>query len=465
MATTAMVPILKMDVLMEDFTNIKTLVNQIASDRNKLLELRNSWEVFFLGYDEDPREIPDIPEVVNWYKQSLDEEIPWFYFMKTNYPESMGLAIFMMCCAGEADPESAGRYIFDEEKVHDFIKKNLDNLADFVEKHELSTEIGVKATDAAMECVKKILFGDIDDDQESSGRIDEQKMRAEAIVRLEMLEEQFGLNPNVKKYYGEGKLYYSYLTGGGIMGSIDTINYDKRYARIVNSFEEQTSYLVYHVIEHGEHIYLLFVSDDYTNWAEERPESRSVYVMDVDMKTGENKFGYVLPDALQGALYLKTPQVYAERPGDSKADSELSEIDAEIVERLEILKNTGIETDLDITSVYLELGEICASILRDVFGTPVCVVNTISSTPSYQQLAELIDEKINGKVYFVMSSAANEVVFLYVTANSARWEMDKLALERKIPNAIVLDLEDGSADIRKIRFEIMNGGPLKTEDL
>lgn len=47
MADTCMVPIPKKDVLMEDFTNIEILIDNIASDREKQLEMRNSWEVFF----------------------------------------------------------------------------------------------------------------------------------------------------------------------------------------------------------------------------------------------------------------------------------------------------------------------------------------------------------------------------------------------------------------------------------
>ena len=38
MADTCMVPIPKIDVLMEDFTNIETLIDNIVSDREQLLQ-------------------------------------------------------------------------------------------------------------------------------------------------------------------------------------------------------------------------------------------------------------------------------------------------------------------------------------------------------------------------------------------------------------------------------------------
>ena len=71
-----MVAIQKEDVWMEDFTNANTLIRSIASNRQQLLAMRNRWEVFFLGYDDDPREIPDIPEVVNWIERSVEVGIP-----------------------------------------------------------------------------------------------------------------------------------------------------------------------------------------------------------------------------------------------------------------------------------------------------------------------------------------------------------------------------------------------------
>ena len=66
MYDTAMVAIQKMDVLMEDYSYIQGLIDDFASDINKLIEARNTWEVFFAEYDDDPREIFEIPEILNW---------------------------------------------------------------------------------------------------------------------------------------------------------------------------------------------------------------------------------------------------------------------------------------------------------------------------------------------------------------------------------------------------------------
>mgnify|MGYP000057904519 CR=1 FL=1 len=124
MYDTVMVAIQKMDVLLEDYTYIQGIIRGTAADINKLIAARNTWEVFFAEYNDDPREIPNIPEVVNWIEQSVKEGIPWFYFMKAT-PDSLGLSVFMIVCGAEADPQIPGRYVFDRDKLLLFIKKNL----------------------------------------------------------------------------------------------------------------------------------------------------------------------------------------------------------------------------------------------------------------------------------------------------------------------------------------------------
>ncbi|HEL2007892.1 TPA: hypothetical protein TZS81_001917 [Streptococcus suis] len=86
--------------------------------------------------------------------------------------------------------------------------------------------------------------------------------KQEALYRLQQMEERFSgrMNPNIRKYFDEGKLYYSYITGNGFIGSIDTISYDPNYEKVVKEFEEKRNKLVYHVIETGATIALLYVS-------------------------------------------------------------------------------------------------------------------------------------------------------------------------------------------------------------
>lgn len=457
MADICMVPIPKMDVLMEDFTNVETLIDSIVSDRKKLFEMKNSWEVFFLDYDDDPREIPDIPEVVNWIEQSVEAGIPWFYFMRAAQ-DSLGLITFMICCGSDHDPEHPGRYNFERDRILTFIKKNLDNLADFIEEYDIPDEVGRAATDDIMGMVQSVLQGSMDQENPSE-TIDRNKQLKEAMERLTMLESIYGINPKIKKYFSEGKLYYSYITGG-FLGSIDTINYDKRYADVVKAFEEQTSYLVYHVIERGNTISLLFVSDDYNHWLEERPTSSGVMAQVVDMDTYENELGFIRVDTNQGALYRSNDTVYSSMPGSDAHANGLSALDTEIAERLEILKNTGLMSDLDITRIYIREGEICCSLLQSVLGTAVGVVNRISSDPQNMQLLKMLQEQVPMKLYFLMDSTENKMAFLFVSEDESDWEYEKLVLEQGRPFAVVVDLDEMTAGVKQIRYKMVNGGPI-----
>lgn len=86
------------------------------------------------------------------------------------------------------------------------------------------------------------------------------EMKKEAILRIKGLIKNFKLNPNVLNYFIEGKIYYSYLTAGGVIGSIDTIDYDSRYSKFIKEFEEEKGCIVYHAIEKGNTLAVLFVS-------------------------------------------------------------------------------------------------------------------------------------------------------------------------------------------------------------
>lgn len=456
MKNTFLVPVPKTDVLMEDFSNIEELIDRVASDRQQLLDMRNCWEIFFLGYDDDPRELPVIPEVVHWIEQSIEVGIPWFYFMRAER-DSSGLSTFLVCCGANRDPEHPGRYCLDADKTLAFIRKNLDNLEIFAEKYDIPDDIGCAATDDIMAIVQDILQGSMDEGNPPA-LIDRDKQIGEAIERLTLLEQLYDINPKIKKYFKNGEIYYSYITGG-FLGSIDTIDYDQRYAEAVQDFEERTSCLVYHVVERGNTIALLFVSDDCDRWLDERPTVSGIMAQVVNVDTHETERGYIQIDVTNGALYRSNDTIYASLPGGVCPDG-LSVLDAEVVERLELLKSAGLMSDLDIAQIYAQEGEICCSLLSPVLGTPVGVVNRVSARAAYARLLEAMQGKVPMKLYFLMGSVENKLAFLSVSEDEDDWEYEKLLLEKGRPFAMVIDLDDMTARFEQIKIEMVNGGPI-----
>lgn len=135
----------------------------------------------------------------------------------------------------------------------------------------------------------------------------------EASDRLKTLVNVFSLNPNLIKYWNEGELYYSYLTGGGLLASIDTITYDPRYQEQVKQYEDRTGNLVYHVIESGSLLNLLYVSAPRSEFSEEEQREAwdsefleelscaSAYVINL-LEPDFSEHGDIFLDTYQGVL-------------------------------------------------------------------------------------------------------------------------------------------------------------------
>lgn len=218
--------------------------------------------------------------------------------------------------------------------------------------------------------------------------------------------------------------------------------------------------MVYHVIERGNTISLLFVSDNYNHWLEERPTSSGVMAYVVNMDTYENELGFIRVDTNQGALYRSNDKIYSSMPGTDDHANGLSALSAEIVEQLEILKNAGFMSDLDIAKIYIQEGEICCSLLRSVLDTAVGVVNRISSSPKNMQLLEMLQEQLPIKLYFLMDSTENKLAFLSVSEDESDWEYEKLALEKGRLVAVVDNLDEMISGVKQIRYKMVNGVPI-----
>lgn len=130
-----------------------------------------------------------------------------------------------------------------------------------------------------------------------------EKMYIEALNRLTNLEEQFGLNPDIYKCFTEKELQYSHLIEG-TGGCINPINDDVRYAKIVEAFEKNYGTLVYHVIETGNTISLLYVGCDEEEWESERlfdKQYLASYVYNFD-NPQLSEFGDIVVSSSDGVL-------------------------------------------------------------------------------------------------------------------------------------------------------------------
>ena len=128
-----------------------------------------------------------------------------------------------------------------------------------------------------------------------------EKMRNDAIKNIDALIQKVGLNPNVKKYFEQGKVYYSYFTACGFWGSIDPNDNDERYPKLVEECEKEHNCLVYHVIESGYLLAMLFVQPKYANRLKGRRITAIVYNL---RDPGYHEMGEIVLGAENGALAM-----------------------------------------------------------------------------------------------------------------------------------------------------------------
>ena len=64
------------------------------------------------------------------------------------------------------------------------------------------------------------------------------------------------------------------------------------------------------------------------------------------------------------------------------------------------------------------------------------------------------------KIYFMMSSQGHEVVFLFVSEDHSKWELEKRALEQGKPDAFVIDMVEMTVTIQQVKIQMVNGGPV-----
>jgi hypothetical protein len=131
-----------------DFSMINQYIEDRDFDETLLYEAIGKLDISFYGYDNDPREIFEIPEIQNWVKTSmLEEKIPWFFFLSTA-PTSQSLRALAVCfIAEEVEVEGVGiRFQPLKKNLRDFAIVNFSNLNDFMESHSLTSSMNAVIT-------------------------------------------------------------------------------------------------------------------------------------------------------------------------------------------------------------------------------------------------------------------------------------------------------------------------------
>lgn len=132
--------------------------------------------------------------------------------------------------------------------------------------------------------------------------------KQEAIKRLEVLEHNYNLHPNVlNEFKKDGKIYYSEYLNKYQRGILYWLSCEQKYVDAVKAIEDKYNIFVYHLIlnhtELGDWLSMLFVATDPDVWQADRDDLKSGNVMAyVETFNDDAEFGYIQIVGTNGGL-------------------------------------------------------------------------------------------------------------------------------------------------------------------
>lgn len=160
-ADTFRVAIQKDDIESMTFTGIDNFFDSLASTTSMLLKARSTIDIFFPDYDDDSREIFQVPEIQAWLRRSVSRGTPWFYFLDHRYKNAgLSLLLHVFCTSVDVQPETGGYWVIgDSRGVADLVDSSFVALNDFTERHHLDQAINEEISLGILNYLKRNLRG------------------------------------------------------------------------------------------------------------------------------------------------------------------------------------------------------------------------------------------------------------------------------------------------------------------
>lgn len=107
------------------FTNrAEELLARLIKDRRTIESFAGKMDLVFVGWDADPRELPEIPEVSTWFRKLTDIFPYWFVFLNRTTP-SIPLAINLLLDHQSKIKDVIGEvgYMYEHDTIDNVIKR------------------------------------------------------------------------------------------------------------------------------------------------------------------------------------------------------------------------------------------------------------------------------------------------------------------------------------------------------
>ncbi|MCC4605889.1 HNH endonuclease [Xanthomonas campestris] len=139
------------DIENKDISNVLAFLNDLVSSREICMGMKERIEISVHGYDEDLRELYEIPEVVTFLK-ALDDE--WPYWMLFQHPNFQWLQILAVCLS-EPKSNGFGKFEFNPELISNCMNKWFISLNEICHKHAISLTVNKRVSAQAGAIITK----------------------------------------------------------------------------------------------------------------------------------------------------------------------------------------------------------------------------------------------------------------------------------------------------------------------
>lgn len=139
----------KSQILNKKFDCINNLINRLSINKEILVNSRTTIDIFFPEYNMDPREIFQIPEIMEWLKTSINIGIPWFYFLDYKYKNNGLNLLVHSYCHVEETYKKENKFLFNYNKLDmkNFLERNFTSMNIFMDKNDIDLEINKEISD------------------------------------------------------------------------------------------------------------------------------------------------------------------------------------------------------------------------------------------------------------------------------------------------------------------------------
>lgn len=144
----------RQDVEDKNISNTLAFLNDLISSREVCMGMKERVEFSLHGYDDDAREIYEIPEVIEFLK-ALDKA--WPYWMLFQHPEFRWLQVMAVCLC-KPTRTTDGRVEFEPELMPELVAKWFHSLNEICHKYAISLKVSKRVSATAQSIITKGLI-------------------------------------------------------------------------------------------------------------------------------------------------------------------------------------------------------------------------------------------------------------------------------------------------------------------